>query len=219
MRERGLTFNGELGMFKLYYHPGACSLAVHILLEWIGEPYELEKVDFGSKDYLKINPAGAVPALDTGEGWILTQDAAVLRYLTRRFPHADLCGGEGLREQAEVERWSYFITGDLHPAFAPLFVPTRYTTAKDETALQAVREAAVALVKKRFALLEDHLAGREFFVGNKRSYLDAYVFAMQRWGAQMLPDGLAPFPNIRAHHDRTAADPIVQRVLAAEGLE
>jgi hypothetical protein len=62
VKERGLPFNGELGMVKLYYYPGACSLAVHILLEWIGEPYEVEKVDSGSKEYLKINPAGAVPA-------------------------------------------------------------------------------------------------------------------------------------------------------------
>jgi glutathione S-transferase len=143
----------------------------------------------------------------------------VLRYLSRRFPRADLSGGEGLREQAEIERWSYFITGDLHPAFSPLFVPNRYTTSKEETALQAVRDAAVALIKRRFALVEDHLAGREFFVGNRRSYLDAYIFPMQRWGAQMLPDGLTPFPNIRAHYERTAADPVVQCVLAAEGLE
>jgi len=203
-------------MLKLYYAPGACSLAIHIALEWIGEPYEAERVKIGSPDYLKINPAGAVPSLDTGEGWTLTQAAAILRYLARRFPKADLGGGDGLREQAEVDRWSSFLTGDLHPAFFPVFMTQRYTTAKDDASLSAVRAAALALVQKRFGLLEAHLAGREFFVGDKRSILDAYAFPMVRWGQGTLANGLSAFPNIRAHHERTAADSAVQRVLASE---
>ena len=91
-------------MLKLYYAPGTCSLAVHISLEWIGEPYEAVRAKYGSPEYLKINPVGAVPTLDTGEGWMLTQAGAILRYLARRFPEAHLSGGEGLREQAEVDR-------------------------------------------------------------------------------------------------------------------
>jgi glutathione S-transferase len=205
-------------MLKLYYLPGACSLAVHIVLEWIGEPYEIEKVERGSPDYLKINPAGAVPALDTGEGWILTQDAAVLRYLARRFPKADLGGDGDLRTQAEIDRWSSFLTGDLHPAFGVLFAANRFTTQTDEAALAAMRAAAVNNVKKRFALLDAHLKGRIFFVGDKKSILDAYVFPMQRWGVLKLPGGLAEFPNVQALYERTHADPAVKRVLAAEGI-
>jgi len=203
-------------MLKLYYAPGACSLAVHIALEWIGEPYEAVRVKIGSPDYLKINPAGAVPALDTGDGWTLTQAAAILRYLARRFPKAELGGGDGLREQAEVDRWSSFFTGDLHPAFFPVFMTQRYTTAKDEASLAAVRAAALALVHTRFGLLETHLAAREFLVGDKRSILDAYAFPMVRWGSSTLPGGLSDFPNIHAHHERTAADSVVQSVLASE---
>lgn len=203
-------------MLQLYYFPGACSLAAHITLEWIGEPYEAVRVKTGAPDYLKINPAGAVPTLDTGEGWTLTQAAAILRYLARRFPRASLGGGDGLREQAEVDRWCSFLTGDLHPAFLPVFMTQRYTTATDEVSLSAVRAAALALVHKRFGLLEDHLAGREFFAGDKRSILDAYAFPMVRWGAATLADGLSDFPNIHAHHERTAADSAVQRVLASE---
>jgi glutathione S-transferase len=204
-------------VLKLYYVPGACSLAVHISLEWIGEPYEAVRVKYGSPEYLKINPAGAVPTLDTGEGWMLTQAGAILRYLARRFPEANLSGGEGLREQAEVDRWSSFLTGDLHPAFFPIFMTQRYTTAQDEASLSAVRAAALVLVRKRFDLLEAHLAGREFFVGDKRSILDAYAFPMVRWAEATLADGLSAFPNIRAHHQRTVIDSAVQRVLASEG--
>jgi glutathione S-transferase len=204
-------------MLTLYYHTGACSLAPHIALEWIGEPYETKEVEFGDKEYLKINPAGAVPALDTGEGWILTQAAAVLRYLADRFPQAGLAPDGSPREEAEVDRWSSFITGDLHPAFFPLFLPDRYTRAREKEAFDNVREAAKALVRKKFDIIEAHLAGRRYMVGDKLSYLDAYVFPMERWAASMLEDGLSKYPNIQKHHDMMAADEGVKRALAAEG--
>jgi glutathione S-transferase len=202
---------------KLYYSPGACSLAVHITLEWIGEPYETQRVKLGDPQYLKINPAGAVPTLDTGEGWTLTQAGAVLLYLARRFPQADLGGGETLREQAELERWSHYFTGDLHPAFFPLFMPERYTVSKDPAALRDVREAALLQIRKRYALLEAHMAGREFVVGSKRSIVDAYSYPLVRWGAAKLPDGLAAYPNVAAHHRRLSEDEAVRLVLADEG--
>ena len=204
-------------MVTLYYHTGACSLAPHIALEWIGEPYETKEVEFGDKEYLKVNPAGAVPALDTGEGWILTQAAAVLRYLARRFPQAGIAADCSPRDEAEADRWSSFITGDLHPAFFSLFSPNRYTRAREKEAFDDVREAAKALVRKKFDILEAHLAGRRFMVGDKRSYLDAYVFPMERWAASMLEDGLSKYPNIRKHHDMMSADEGVKRALAAEG--
>ena len=203
---------------KLYYAPGACSLAPHIVLEWIGAPYEAQAVKPGSPEILKVNPSGAVPALDTGEGWILTQAAAILRYLARVHPEARLAGGEGLREQAELDRWLSFFTGDLHPAFFPVFITQRYTTATDDDSLKAVRDAGLALVRKRFGLLESHLQGRSFFLGEARSILDAYAFPMVRWGASTLPDGLGDLPAIRAHHDAMARDEGVRRALAAEGL-
>ena len=80
-----------------------------------------------------------------------------------------------------------------------------------------MREAAKALVRKKFDILDAHLAGRRFIVGDKRSYLDAYVFPMERWGASMLEDGLSKYPNIRKHHDMMSADEGVKRALAAEG--
>lgn len=203
-------------MLTLYFHPGACSLAAHIALEWIGEPYATKEVEFGDRDYLKINPAGAVPALDH-DGWILTQDAAILRHLARTFPQAALDPDGSPRDLAEADRWSSFITGDLHPAFFPLFVPARYTRARDEPALEDVRAAAQAQVRRKFALLEAHLAGRRYFLGDRRSYLDAYVFPMERWAANMLPDGLAAYPGAQAHHDMMGADAAAKRVLAAEG--
>jgi len=241
---------------KLYYAPGACSLAVHIALEWIGAPYEAQVVKPGSPEILKVNPLGAVPALDTGEGWILTQAAAILRHLARVHPQARLAGDEApdhaacersrsnaekvidsgeseralgekpvptfsqraLRDEAELDRWLAFITGDLHPAFFPVFMPQRYTTETGDDSVRAVRDAGLALVRKRFAIMEAHLKERAFFLGDARSILDAYAFPMARWGAATLPEGLADFPAIRAHHEKIARDEGVRRALAAEGL-
>jgi glutathione S-transferase len=216
--DAALSKKSRIRTMKLYYAPGACSLAIHIVLEWIGAPYESQSVKPGSPEILKVNPSGAVPALDTGEGWTLTQAAAVLRHLARVHPKARLAGGGGLREQAELDRWLCFLTGDMHPAFFPVFMPQRYTTATDDAALKAVREAGLALVRKRFSIMEAHLQGRTFFLGDARSILDAYAFPMVRWGAATLPGGLADFPAIRAQHDSMARDEGVRRALAAEGI-
>jgi glutathione S-transferase len=203
-------------MLTLYYSPGACSLAPHIVLEWVGAPYRAVRVKLGDPDYLTINPAGAVPTLNTGEGWTLTQAGAILAYLARRFPQARLAGGESLREKAEIDRWSHFLTGDLHAAFYPVFVPARYTMTTGAEALDSTKRAALKLVRRKFDLLEAQLAGRVFIAGETRTYVDAYAFPMIRWGASQLPAGLSAWPNIQAHHDLLAADEAVKRVLAAE---
>lgn len=201
---------------KLFYAPGACSLAPHVVLEWIGNPYTALRVQYGSPELLQLNPAGAVPVLDTGEGWTLTQAGAILHYLARRFPDARLNADGGLRQEAEFDRWSSFFSGDLHPAFFPIFLPGRYTISKDSAALDEVQRAAYALVEKRLDLLEAHLRGREYIVGEHRTVLDAYALPMLRWAATKLPGGLAKHPNAKAHLDRFADDQSVRKVIADE---
>lgn len=202
-------------MTKLLYHLGACSLAPHIVLEWIGAPYEAQSVEFGSKELLAINPSGAVPALIEDDGWILTQAGAILHYLAHKHPEADLAGETGPRGAAELDRWSSFFTGDLHPSFFPIFTPQRYTTSREAEARDAVQEAGRKLVRRQLGLLERQLDGRDWILG-KRSVIDAYAFPMIRWAAKMLPEGLADWPQIQALHDRLAGDEAVKRVLARE---
>ena len=202
-------------MPKLIYHTGACSLAPHVVLEWIGAPYEEQAVEFGDRDLLAANPAGAVPVLIEDDGWTLTQCGAILHYLARKHPQADLAGGDDARAAAELDRWSSFFTGDLHPSFYPIFMPQRYTTSADPAARDAVQEAGRKLVRKRLKLLDAQLDGRDFILG-RRSVVDAYAFPLIRWAANLLPEGIQAWPNVQALHDRIAADPAVQRVLARE---
>jgi len=199
----------------LYYAVGACSLAPHIVLEWIGAPFEAVKVQYGSPELLAVNPAGAVPTLREDDGWLLTQAGAILDYLAHKHPEAGLTGGDSLREKAEAHRWSSFFTSDMHAAFWPIFMPYRYTTDDQDEARAKVVEAGHALVHKQFATLNAHLEGREWVLGSK-SVIDAYAFPMIRWGKKLLEGHLAQYPNVLALHDRLAADPAVQKVLDRE---
>lgn len=203
---------------KLFYFPGACSLAVHIVLEWLAQPYDAVRIKYGSPEFLRINPAGRVPVLDTGEGWTLSQAGAILLYLGRRFPDARIGPDGSLREQAEFDRWSSFFTGDLHPAFFPVFTPDRYTTDRDDEALSRVRDAGLKLVRKELALLEDHMREREFTIGDRRTVIDAYAFPILRWADARLPETLAAYPAIKTLYNRIAEDGAVRKVLADEGL-
>ncbi len=203
-------------MPTLFYALGACSLAPHIALEWIGAPYDAVKVQYGSAELLAVNPAGAVPTLREDDGWLLTQAGAILDYLAHKHPEAGLAGGDGMRARAEAHRWSGFFTSDVHAAFWPVFMPHRYTRDPSEAARRAVVEAGHKLVAMQFGILDRHLDGREHILDGGRSVIDAYAFPMIRWAAKILPGGLEGYPNVQALHDRIAADPSVRTVLARE---
>ncbi|SEM18932.1 glutathione S-transferase [Bosea lupini] len=203
-------------MPTLYYAVGACSLAPHIALEWIGNPYEAVRVQYGSKEILAVNPAGAVPTLREDDGWLLTQAGAILDYLVHKHPEARLAGGDSVRAKAEAHRWSAFLTSDVHAAFWPVFMPYRYTSDQSDAARRAVVEAGHKLVAKQFGILDRHLEGREHILGGGRSVIDAYSFPMIRWAIKLLPGGLDAYPNVQALHDSLAADPGVKKVLARE---
>lgn len=206
-------------MLTLYYSPGACSLAAHIVLEWIGAPYEAVHADHHDPAYRKINPAAAVPALDYGGPMPLTQCAAILNYLAARYPQTDLLDTRSLEAAAELMRWAAFFTGDMHPAFWPVFMPGRYTTDESETSLAAVKQAGLKLVRTKLELLEAQLNGKTWIVGDKRTLVDAYATPMLNWAKAMLPEGLGDYPAVQAHRRRMLADPAVQRALKAEGLQ
>ncbi len=207
---------------KLYYTPGACSLGPHIALEWIGQPYEAEAVPFADEKLKKIFPkaAGKVPILDRQDGSILlTQSPAILRYLADRYPEADIGGGHSLDECAEANRWLNFLCADLHPACHPLFVGDRYTTETREEALTAVYDAAKNLVRKELKILNEHMEGRDYIVGNKPSIVDAYAFPMLGWIMMKFPEQLDDYPNLQQLRERLCTNVGIDAVLEAEGLK
>lgn len=202
---------------KLYSKPGACSTADHIALQWTGQPFQvriLDKADMKSPEYLAINPAGAVPALQDGD-FTLTQNAAILGYIADRHPQAGLAGDGSPQQRAEANRWLAFVNSDLHPAFKPIFGPGRYIA--DEAQHDALKATARQRVRELLETADRRLAEREWLAGF-RSYADPYFYVTLRWAHGVGVD-MGGLDNLAAFKARMEADPDVQAVLRAEGLD
>lgn len=202
---------------KLYYMPGACSLADHIALEWAGKLYETQRMshdDIKSPEYLKLNPAGAVPVLDV-DGWVLTQNTAVLNYLADSYPDAAL-GGDGTpKSRAEVNRWLGFVNSDVHPTFKVLFGSTAYL--QDNAAIGKTKDAARKTLRGYFERVNRQLQGRDWLTG-ARSIADPYLLVVTRWAKAMKLD-LSGLDHLEAWFKHMLADPGVHKALKDEGLD
>lgn len=199
---------------KLYYSPGACSLAPHIVAREAGFSPELVKVDLAAKliesgaDYRAINPKGAVPALSTDDGPVLTEAAVVIQYLADLAPEARLIPAVGTFDRYKALEWLNFVATELHKGFGPLWKPN---TPAD------MREIVKDNLAQRFTYLDRELASRDYLLGDRFSAPDAYAFTILSWAAHFSID-LARWPNVTAYVARIAARPKVREALVAEGL-
>jgi glutathione S-transferase len=205
-------------MVKLYYAPGTCALAPHIVLEWIGEPYELERVKLGDPEYLKVNPLGQVPALVDGDSGVMNQADALLKYLADKYPQAKLGSDDTLQDAYQLDRWLAFFTGDVHPAFFPFFRPNRYWVDSNEDALKTIKTASYKLIDRVFTHLDAHLADKTHVVGERRTIVDPYAFAMIRWG-KALPKPLSDYANLYRFYLAMHQDEGVQRAMQQQGID
>ena len=202
---------------KLYYMPGACSLASHIVLEWIGKPYETHKLsrdELKGPEFLQINPLGAVPALTDG-GWTITQNIAILEFLAEQAPQSPLLGDGTARSRAEVRRWLGFINSDIHKTFSMLFGAQRFVAEED--AQKQLAASASKLLTKLFAQLDTQLAAKPYLAGSAASVADAYLYVVLRWAHAKEVD-LSGLDNLSDFFKRMEADAGVQAALKAEGL-
>lgn len=199
---------------KLYYSPGACSMAVHIILNEIGEGSDFIKVDLKAKktangdDFLAINPKGQVPALEV-EGGVLTEVGAILQYLADTHPNANLAPAAPSIKRANLNSILNWTASEFHKAFGPLFNPT---------STQDVKDFASFNVNARLEYLENlFLDGREFAYGGSFTIADAYIFTVLGW-TRFLNISLENYPKIGAFMGRIASRPSVQKTLKEEGL-
>ncbi|KZK88732.1 Glutathione S-transferase GST-4.5 [Pseudovibrio sp. W64] len=201
---------------KLYSAPGTCATAMHIALEWIGKPYEVEHVDFPtmkSEEYLKLNPSGVVPTLVDGD-LTLPEGMAILLHLVDQNPQANIGPAAGTADRVHLHRWLAYLSGTLHPYFWPVFMPMRFTT--DANGYDDVKAAAKQLVDKALTQIDQHLEGRDWMVGETKSVADAFLYAMASW-AYGFEKPTSEYKNIDALVRKLAADPAVQQVHAAQG--
>jgi glutathione S-transferase len=199
---------------KLYYMPGACSLATHFLLREAGLPVELERVGRDKKtesgeDFLAVNPKGYVPALRMEDGDILTENVVVHGYIADLKPDTKLAPAHGTKARVKQDELAAFISTEIHKSYSPLFNPA----VTDEG-----RKAAIDRLATRYALIEKQLSdGRSYLTGDTFATVDAYLFTVTNW-ANSLKIDLSAFPNLLAYQKRVSARPAVQASLVAEGL-
>ena len=198
---------------KLYYSPGACSLASHIVLEEAGVAYSAEKVNMrekkteGGADYLAITPRGAVPALALDGGEVLTEGVAIMQYVMDSAKPGALPAA-GTLGRARLQAALNYVATEVHKTYSPLF----------RGLAGAAKEAQLALLDARLTVIEDRLAdGRAFLTGAEFTPADAYLFTVTNW-SRVLGHDLSRFARIEALRARVAERPSVQVAMKAEGL-
>ena len=198
---------------KLYFSPGACSLASHIVLRELGVPFETVQVELRSKktkagaDFTAVNPKGYVPALELDDGEVLTEGTAVLQYLADLKPAQGLAPLPASFERYRLQEWLGFINSEIHKGFGPLFNPA---------APEAVREAAKAQLARRLPIVDAVLAKKEYLLG-RFSVADAYLFTVLSWAGKTGVD-LAPYKSLAPYLARIGERAAVKAARAAEGL-
>ncbi|MGL5011057.1 MAG: glutathione transferase GstA [Paracoccaceae bacterium] len=200
---------------KLYYMPGACSLASHIVLREVGADFTLDKVDTvamrtqAGADYARINPKGKVPVLQTDDGNTLTEGPAILQYIADSAGYETLAPAAGTMARARMTEVLNFTATELHVAFHPLFSANATDAAKAE---------ARSRVGSKFDWLESLLSdGRAYLTGGDFTVADSYAFVASGWSATTGID-LAAWPRLAAFVQLVRARPSVQAALQAEGL-
>jgi glutathione S-transferase len=198
-------------MLTLFYSPGACSQAPHIVLHETGIAHDAVRVDLKTKttddggSYLDINPKGAVPAIRLESGDVLTENAVILQFLGDRA--GDVLPPVGDFRRYRVLEWTNFITTELHKSFSPLFKPD----ASDET-----KGFFRDILRQRLGYVNAQLDDRAFLAADHFTIADAYLFVMLGWAEKMI--GLDAWPNLAAFRARMMERPSVRNVLRFEGL-
>ncbi|MFC0401430.1 glutathione transferase GstA [Paraburkholderia rhizosphaerae] len=199
---------------KLYYSPGACSLAPHIVAREAGIALELEQVNIKTKrtghdaDFWQINPKGSVPVLELDTGEVLTEGPAIMQYLADLKPECKLAPANGTLPRYRLQAWLGFINSEVHKSYSPLF---QLSTP------EGTRSERRAALHKHYALLERQLAVQPWLNGDDFSAADAYLFTVTNWASYVHLD-ISPYSAIVAFQQRVAERPHVQAAMDAEGL-
>ena len=198
---------------KLYYAPGACSMAPHIVLREAGLKFDLEKVDLAAKktetgeDYLAVNPKGYVPALKLDDGTVLTEVSVVCQYVADLRPRRALAPKPKTPERYKLMEWLNFTATEIHKGLSDFYNPKL---------TPEWREAKLERLAKRFDYLDRALGANPHLMG-EFSIADAYLFTVLNWTGRLQVD-LSKWPNIQAFKARIAERPAVKKAMKAEGL-
>nr|WP_295903805.1 glutathione transferase GstA [uncultured Bdellovibrio sp.] len=207
---------------KLYFSPGACSLAPHIILEELGLSYEAESVDLRTKktskgdDYFKINPKGSVPSMDLPDGGLLTECAVILQFLCDKKPEMNLIPKVGSPDRYRCLEWMNYVATEMHKGLGALFATERMFP-NNPSGAQDYREGILLNMERRFAFLNSHFENNSFLMGQAYTAPDAYLFTILGW-ANFLKVDLSKYVHLFGFMERMMGRQAVQKAMRAEGL-
>lgn len=211
-------------MSTLYFFAGACSLVPHITARELGLDIVAKPAprpnDSGRAEYLdKINPLGKVPALQLDDGTVITQNLAIVEYLAALGEAAgkvDVVYPKlGTLAHAQTLRWLSFANSDIHPTFAPLFRPQRFT--QNEADFPMVKQLATEQLLDLFAHVDGEYQKNDWIANNQYSSADIYIYVTYRWATSMgLP--LAPYSGLKKMVAAIQARPAVIKALEEQGI-
>jgi glutathione S-transferase len=199
---------------KLYYSPGACSFAPHVLLQDTALPFELVRVNLGThqtesgQDFAQITSKNSVPLLQLDDGSVLSEGPVIAQYICDQAARTDLMPAAGTLARYRVMEWQNYITSELHKSFSPLF---NSAASADTKALFAKQ------LQAKFAWVSAQLEGRDYLTGATFTAADAYLFTVTSW-AGLVDLDLSAHTHLTAFLARVRARPAVQAALRAEGL-
>ncbi len=199
---------------KLYYSPGACSMAPHIVAREAGLNVDLVRVDIPNKktadggDYWKVNPKGYVPALALDDGQIVTEVGVICQYLADQRPDSGLVAKAGSMERYRQMEALNFAATEVHKQLGALFNPQMTPEMKS---------VQLGVIERRLNALETMLEGKTYASGDKFNVADAYLFTVLNWTNPLKID-VSKWPNIKAYMARIAERPKVKETMKAEGL-
>ena len=203
---------------KLYYAPGACSLASHIALEETGLPYETQKLDLAAGDqrkpeYLKLNPRGRVPTCVV-DGHAITENVGIMTYFAGGYPKAKIWPDDTWHQALAVSSLAW-LSNTVHTTFGHILRASRY--ADDEAAQEAIKAKARTAYEGYLREIDGLLTGRKWSIGNHYTVVDGYLVVFYRWGnRQKMP--VREMKNYSTLIDRVLARPAVKKVMADEGI-
>ena len=203
---------------KLYYAPGACSLASHIALEEVGVPYETQKLNLAEGDQkkpedLRLNPRGRVPTLVVGDN-VLTENVGILSYFGGGYPEANLWP-KSTFDQAKLVSTLAWFSNTVHPSYGHVVRPERYVD--DEGAKEAVKAKGKSNFQGYLEEIDKLLQGHKWAIANQYTVADPYLLVFYRWAnRQKMP--VQELKNYTALVQRVLARPAVQKVMADEGI-
>lgn len=204
---------------KLFYSPGACSLASHIVLEESGAKFETVKVNLKEgeqrkPEYLKINPKGKVPALVLDDGQVITENPAIMGHIANTHTQSGLLPPVGDIARTRAIEWLAWCSSGVHPMFGLIFAAARFM--EGEEAQKKLAEKGRELAQKQLDLFDQGLQGKAYVLGERPSIADAYTPVFWHWAKHL---ELSPGPSHKASVEKLLTRPAVQRALTAEGLE